>query len=264
MESCSQHSNQKIEFVCLDKLCKSETCFACFSCVRTIHQKCSDETLLELEEFLEFDLHHTNHQPLSKEIMNRTNIDLRRALGVIRRAFLKKKDLLVDFMGLTQRDFIEHMPRIHLLYANLLLFDHLPGSASHGDQSKVTVSSKFRFKAPDQVSQELEDRLITDFKHFMAQLMDLKDCYLEPILPDQARHFQFASEQVEVSLVEDRTNVLEFYSKAQSGSGQTGFVPGEAFTKGTTQKASSDGESDPGKEIKILSSKQLRSDATWK
>lgn len=264
MESCNQHSNQKIEFVCLDKLCKAQTCFACFSCVRTTHQKCSDETLLEMDEFLQFEICYTNRQPLSNEIMNRTNIDLRRALGIIRQAFLKKKDFLLDFMSLTKKDFIDHLPRIHSLYEDLLLFDNLQTNARRGNKNQVTISSKFRFKSPEELTRELEDGIIGDFKQFMAQVMDLKDCHLEPVIPDQAKDFQFKMDHVEVMLVEGKSDVLEFYSKAETGSSETTFAPGEGFMDESTDKSGSNEQSDASKEVEIRSKKELQQDQTWK
>ena len=262
MNTCQQHPSKTIEFVCLDKLCKSPTCFACFACIRGIHQNCSDDTLLEKDEFMQLEISYLNKQKLSTEIMNRTNIDLRRALSAIRHAFLKKKDFLLDFMSLTNKDLLENFPRVHALYKDFLILHHTQEQVGLETQEKVFVSSKFKFMEDSQREKELEQNIIHDFTEFMKLLMDMKDCYLEPLIPKEAQFYEFRTEKIEVSEVEGKPNVLEFYSRNENSGGNealmlSSFGESKEMMQNSTLK-------DKDKEIVIKSKEELLEDQTWK
>jgi hypothetical protein len=260
MKKCKQHSDKSIEFVCLDKLCKAITCFACFSCVRTTHKNCSDETLLDIDEFMNLEICYVNKQNLSKEIMNRTNIDLRRALGAIRQTFLKKKDISLDFLSLTQKDFLDNFPRVHALYHDFLIFNHAHTQKGYETKEEITVTSKYKFKSLKEREKDLEKNIMEDFEVFMKSLMDMKNCYLEPIIPKEAEFYKFSTDTVEVSKVEGKTNVLEFYSKNENNEQKNSLMKNSFFGKSSKQKS----DKKENIEIVIDSKEELQKDHTWK
>ena len=259
MKECQEHDNRRIDFVCLDKTCKAETCFACFACVRSHHQNCSDETLLELSDFLKYELVFENKEQLSPEVLNQTNRDFRRALDSMRLACLKKKDLLLDFLSLTERDMLENFPRVHALYQDYLFLDRAEVKAGSGSKTRLTVSSKFRFQPQAERYEELVTHVIQDFKGFTRELMDMSDCLDEPLLPDSARLYDFEASKVEVVKVEGKENALEFFSK--SGKEEDDFNMDEGF--GQSEAKQKDGGK-KSKEIVIKSKQPLEEDSDWK
>ena len=154
MKTCKEHQNKEIEFVCLDKTCSANSCFSCFSCVRRTHTKCSDDSLIELSDYLNYQIKFKNIQKLSGNLLNRSNSDMRRALTLIRSILLKKKDLLLDFLSLSKGDIVDNFPTVFNLYRDLLLFE------LRKDQSAVKVSSVYRFME----SSEVETLLLRRFE----------------------------------------------------------------------------------------------------
>jgi hypothetical protein len=194
--------------------------------------------------------------------MNRTNIDLRRALGGIRQAFLKKKDFLLDFLSLTNKDLLDNFPRVHGLYKDFLILHHSQNKQGLGVEQRISVSSKYKFMSYKQREKELEQNIMEDFSKFMKILMDMKDCHLEPIIPKEAEFYDFQTEKIEVAEVEGKPDVLEFYSKNENLDQndsllKNSFTENKFLSKNSNEKKSEE-------EIVIKSKMELQDDQTWK
>ena len=210
MKSCSTHPSEIIEFVCLDKTCEVPTSFACFFCVRSSHCDCSDETLLDLEDFMQLEIRTTNLITINKEMLNRANTDMKRVCSMMKNGLLKKKDLLLDFLSLNGKDLLENFPQVFKMYRGLLFFEH--NSAAR----QVTVSSVYRFMSPKEIKKSMITNFEKDVLEFIEKNLKLDNSLMEGDIPELVKKYDFDLSKVEVNLKKDDPKVLEFYNKQTS------------------------------------------------